>query len=45
MKKQNQSIKEKESMNNEMEKIKKIMSVPIKPTATSLHWFNHKGLF
>lgn len=45
MKKQNQSIKEKELMNNEMEKIKKIMSVPIKPTATSLHWFNHKGLF
>ena len=40
-----QSIKEKEALEKETEKIKKMMSVPIKPTATTLHWFNHKGLF
>ncbi len=45
MKKQNKSIKEKEALAKEVEKIKKMMSVPIKPTATTLHWFNHRGLF
>ena len=45
MKKQNQSIKEKELQTKETEKIKKMMSVPIKPTATSLYWHSHRGLY
>ena len=50
MKKQKQSIKEKEkeSLDKEIEKIKKVMSVPINPKTTSLYWYSyrsHKGLY
>lgn len=43
LKKQKLSAEDKEKIEQEIQRIKKLMDVPIKPTATNLYWFSHKG--